>query len=157
MSGLGRNSKNKPGLFGMSQPASQLLLVGGDSQWAAKLSSLLAADGVTPVLAHNAGEAMQFLHQHPVELVLADFESPEGPELLRRFQEHPPANITLPIALVGADDTAVKLRAFEIGALDCINKRMEPALLRARLLAALKMRRRQDELIQSNKELIEAR
>jgi len=157
MSRLGRKSKNKPKLFAMSQPTSQILLVGGDSQWLGKLSSLLAADGVAPVPARNAEEALQLLHQHPIDLVLADWESPEGPELLRRFKEHPPAAITLLIALVGTDDAAAKLRAFELGALDCVSKQTEPAVLRARLLASLKMRRLQDELIRNNHELIEAR
>ena len=132
MSGLGWKQKNETELFAMSQPAAQILLVGNDPQWAGKLSSLLAADGVVPASAHNAGAALQLLHQHPVDLVLADWESPEGQELLRQLKEHPPAATTLFIALAGADDTAAKLRAFELGALDCINKRTEPALLRAR-------------------------
>ena len=141
----------------MSQPASQMLLVGNDSQFAERLSSLLAADGVALATAHNAEGALQMLHQHPIDLALADLDSPEGPELLRRVQEHPPAGITLLIALTGADDTAARLGGFELGALDCIPKRTEPALLRARLLAALKMKRRQDELVRNNRELIEAR
>jgi signal transduction histidine kinase/response regulator of citrate/malate metabolism len=141
----------------MSQPASQILLVGIDSQWAGRLSSLLAADGVALASAHSAEEALQLLHQHPIDLALADWESPEGPELMRRLKEHPPSPVTLLIALVGADDTAARLRAFELGALDCISKQSDPILLRARLLAALKMKRRQDELTRNNQELIEAR
>jgi len=141
----------------MSEPAPRILLVGDDSRWTGKLSSILAADGAAPVSARNAEEALQLLHQHPAELVLLDFDSTEGPELLRRLKEHPTAGITLFIAFTGADDTASRLRAFELGALDCINKQTDAAILRARLLAALKMRRRQDELIQNNKELIEAR
>ena len=106
---------------------------------------------------HNAEAAMQMLHQHPMDLALVDLDSPEGPELLRQVQEHPPAGITLLIALTSADDTAARLGGFELGALDCISKRTEPALLRARLQAALKMKRRQDELVRDNRELIEAR
>jgi CheY-like chemotaxis protein len=112
MSGLGRESKNETEPFVMSQPASRILLVGGDLQWAGKLSSLLAAAGLTPAAARGAGEALQLIQQHPVELVLVDWESPEGPELLRQLKERPPADITLVIALTGADDTAAKLSAF---------------------------------------------
>jgi signal transduction histidine kinase/HPt (histidine-containing phosphotransfer) domain-containing protein len=157
MSALGWKPKNETELFTMSQPASQILLVGDDAEWAGKLSSILAADGVALALARNAEEALQSLHQHPTDLALMDLESPEGQKLLRRLKEHPPATVTLLIAFTGADDTAARLRAFELGALDCINKQTEPAVLRARLLAALKMKRRQDELIRNNHELIEAR
>ncbi len=141
----------------MSEQAPEILLVGCDLQLAGKLSSLLAADGVAPVPARTAEEALQLLHQYPVELVLVDWDSPEGPELLRGLKEHPTAATTLLIALVGADDTAARLRAFELGAVDCISKQTEPAVLRARLLAALKMKRRQDELVRHNHELDEAR
>jgi signal transduction histidine kinase/DNA-binding LytR/AlgR family response regulator len=141
----------------MTRQASQILLVGNDSQWAGKLSPLLAADAVTFSSAQSTEEALQLLHQLPIDLVLTSLESPEGLELMRRLKEPPPAGGTLLIALADADDTMAKLRAFELGALDCISKRMEPAVVRARLLAALKIKRQQDELIRSNKELIEAR
>ncbi len=68
-----------------------------------------------------------------------------------------PATPTLLIAFTRADDTAAKLSAFELGALDCINKQTDPAVVRARLLASLKMKRNQDELVRNNQELTEAR
>ena len=150
-------TKNESKLFAMSELAPHILLVGGEPQWAGKLSSLLTADGVVFVPARNAAEALRWLQQHSIDLVLADWESPESPELLRQLQEHPPATVTLFIALTGGEDDAARLRAFELGALDCINKKTEFTLLCARLLAALKMKRRQDELVRNNHELIEAR
>jgi signal transduction histidine kinase/HPt (histidine-containing phosphotransfer) domain-containing protein/BarA-like signal transduction histidine kinase len=141
----------------MSQSTSRILLVGEDPEWTGKMSSILAADGTVLASARNAEEALQSLHQHPAELVLLDLESPEGPELLNRLKVHPPSGITLLFAFTGVEDTAARLRAFELGALDCIDKGADPAVLRARLHAAVKMRRRQDELIRNNKELIEAR
>jgi signal transduction histidine kinase/DNA-binding LytR/AlgR family response regulator len=141
----------------MKQRAHTILLVGGDAQWSGKLSAVLAADGLASVVARQAGEALQWLHRQPAELVLLDLDSPPGPELLNQLQEHPPAGVTPLLAFTGADDPAVKLRAFELGALDCIPKQTEPAVLRARLLAALKMRRQQEELVENNQELIEAR
>ena len=141
----------------MSESASKILLVGDDPQWAGTLSSILATDGVAPASSHNAEEALQLLHQHPIELVLADMDSPAGPELLRQLKEHPTATPTLLIAFTRADDAAARLSAFELGALDCINKQTDSAVVRARLLAALKMKRNQDELVRNNQELTEAR
>ena len=140
-----------------SQSTSKILLVGDDSQWTEELTSMLVAGDLFCVIARNAEEAVQLLHQLPAELVLLDLDSPQGPELLNRLQKHPPAGITLLIAFTGAVDTEAKLRAFELGALDCIRKTTDAAVLRARLRAALKMRRRQEELIQNNQELVEAR
>jgi two-component system, sensor histidine kinase len=140
----------------MSQPASQILLVGGDTQWAEKLSPVLAAEGVALASAAGAEEALQLLQQHPVDLMLADLDSPEGMELLRRLKEHPPADFPMVVALTGADDKAGGLAAFESGAMDCVNKQTETALLRAHLQAALKMKWRHDELLRNNQTLIEA-
>jgi signal transduction histidine kinase/HPt (histidine-containing phosphotransfer) domain-containing protein len=155
MSALGK-TENEPELFVMSRTASQIVLVGADAQWADKLSSLLAADGAASTPVRTAAEALQCLHQNPADLVLADVESPEGLELLRQLKEHPLDGITLFIAFSAGEDAATRLRAFELGALDCISKKTDPAVLRARLRAALEMRRRQDELVRHNKELIEA-
>ena len=140
----------------MNRPAPHVLLMGGDVEWVKELSSTLAADGFAPDLARNAEEAFQLIHQHPVELALVDLESPEGPELLRHLNEQPPAANTLVIALTDTDNTASKLKAFDLGALDCINKETDTALLRARLLAALKLKGRLDELSLNNQELISA-
>ena len=85
------------------------------------------------------------------------WNSPEGPELLRQLKEHPPARITPLIAFIAGEDTAARLHAFELGALDCINKRTQSAVLCARLRAVLEIRRQQDDLIRHNQELIEAR
>jgi signal transduction histidine kinase/HPt (histidine-containing phosphotransfer) domain-containing protein len=139
----------------MSRVTARILLVGGNLQWAEKLSSVLAADGIVTVPVRSAGEAVQLVQQNPVDMVLVDMESPEGPELLRQFKEHPPAYITPLIAFTAGEGTAVKLRAFELGALDCINKRTESTLLCARLRVMLDMRHQQDDLIRRNQELIE--
>ncbi|HEX5398573.1 MAG TPA: response regulator [Verrucomicrobiae bacterium] len=140
-----------------SQSSSKTLLVGDDSRWTEQLKSILEAGGIFSNVARKAEEALQLLHQHPAGLVLLDLDSPEGPELFSRIREHSPAGIMLLIAFTGSNDLAVKLRAFELGALDCIEKTTDPAVIRARLRAASTMRRRQEELVQTNRELTEAR
>src|SRR5947208_2683978 len=50
-----------------------------------------------------------------------------------------------------------KLRGFELGAVDYLTKPFEAAELRARVCAALRAKRLQDELTQANRELFAAR
>ncbi len=153
----------------MKQPEQTILLVGGDPKWLGTLASTLRSgateDGsalqsgnLAPVFARSAGEALQLLQGKLVEMTLVDLESAaaEGFDLLRRLKEREPANITLLIAVTAADDTEAKMRAFELGALDCINKNTEAPLLLARLRAALEMKRRLEELGRHNRELTQA-
>jgi DNA-binding response OmpR family regulator len=48
-------------------------------------------------------------------------------------------------ALTDADNTVEKLRAFELGATNCLSKPFEPAVFRAQLLAQLRTKRRHDD------------
>ena len=78
-------------------------------------------------------------------------------ELLRQFKENPPRPLTQSSRSPPQTDTAGKLRAFELGAIDCLSKPLQPELLRARLLAALKTKRQHDELARHNHDLMKAR
>jgi signal transduction histidine kinase/HPt (histidine-containing phosphotransfer) domain-containing protein len=143
----------------MEQKALQILLVGSDTRWAESLSAALRSDGFTTGLARSSAEALQLLGQNAVDLVLVDLQSAEadGLDLLRQLKERPLAEITLLIAFTGDKDTALRLRAFELGALDCIPEKTDSAVVRARLRAALDTKWRQDELIRHNRELTAAR
>ena len=111
----------------MSQPAFQILLVSNDPKLLATLSSVLHADNIAFALERRAAEALQFLRASPVDLVLVDLVSSneEGFEFLRQLQESPPATFTLVTALTDPDKTVDKLRAFELGARDCLGKPFE--------------------------------
>ncbi len=63
----------------------------------------------------------------------------------------------LVIALTAENDTETKLRAFELGAMDCFSQPFTSPVLRARLRAALQSKRRHDELNLDNRELVKAR
>jgi signal transduction histidine kinase/two-component SAPR family response regulator/HPt (histidine-containing phosphotransfer) domain-containing protein len=149
---------NEEASHAMKHPAQTILLLGSDSRWLETLASALQSDNLAPEFARSADEALQLLQRKTVEMTLVDLESAagEGFELLRRLKEHPPENITLLIAVTAAGDTAAKLRAFELGALDCIHTNTEAPLLRARLLAALEMKRRLEALARRNRELTRA-
>src|SRR4029077_6264617 len=55
------------------------------------------------------------------------------------------------------NSTTDKLRGFELGAVDYLTKPFQSAELRARLCAALRTKRLQDDLTQANRELFAAR
>ncbi len=143
----------------MKQPAQTILLVGGDPRWAG--DAVVHFGGgrcrlIPP--AHSAEEAIA------IDSSAARRSGAGGLGIAGRPGVAAPAQgasasrrSRCSSRSQSADDTAAKLRAFELGALDCISKHAEPAVLRARLLAALKMKRRQDELIRHNEELAEAR
>jgi signal transduction histidine kinase/HPt (histidine-containing phosphotransfer) domain-containing protein len=143
----------------MSQPAFQILLVSNDPKLLATLSSVLHADNIAFALERRAAEALQFLRASPVDLVLVDLVSSneEGFEFLRQLQESPPATFTLVTALTDPDNTVDKLRAFDLGACDCIGKPFEALVFRARLRAHLETKRRRDDLGRHNDSLTEAR
>jgi signal transduction histidine kinase/HPt (histidine-containing phosphotransfer) domain-containing protein len=143
----------------MSQRSSQILLVGTDPKTLDVLSAVLKEDHIALRFARTAEEALQFFQTRPADLVLVDLEPAdiEALELLRQFKEHPPRPLTRVIALAAANNTAGKLRAYELDAIDCISKPVEPEIFRARLLASLQAKRQHDEMIRRNQELMKAR
>jgi signal transduction histidine kinase/HPt (histidine-containing phosphotransfer) domain-containing protein len=143
----------------MSQASSQILLVGNDPKTLDALSTALRDDHIALRFARTSEQAMQFFNDVPADIVLVDLESSESEslEILRHFKEHPPRPHVLVIAFVAANDTAGKLRAFDFGVLDCLNKPLEAEVCRVRLLAALQAKSHYDELILHNRELMKAR
>jgi signal transduction histidine kinase/HPt (histidine-containing phosphotransfer) domain-containing protein len=143
----------------MNQRPSQVLLVGSDPKTLDTLAAALRDDHVALRFAPTAAEALNFFHNRPADLVLVDLEpsGTEGLELMREFKEQPPQPMTRIIALTAAGDTAMKLRAFALNAIDCVDKPLEPEIFRARLHAALRVKREYDELSRRNHELMKAR
>ena len=143
----------------MSQRTFQILLVGNDKKLSAAVSDALSAEIVILEFARDAGEAMKILNEHPPDFILVDLESAKAQsfELLRYIKEHPPLGRPLVIGLAPASDSAGKLQAYELGALDCIDKPIEPAIFHARICASLRKKSQFEELIQEQRELINAR
>jgi signal transduction histidine kinase/HPt (histidine-containing phosphotransfer) domain-containing protein len=143
----------------MNQRSSQVLLVGNDPKTLDVLSAALRDDHIALRFTGTAEQAVEFIHHRPADFVLVDLESAadEGLKLLRQFKEHPPRPLVRVIALTNAGDTAGKLRAFQLDAIDCISKPLEPEIIRARLLAALQAKHQHDELFRRNYELMKAR
>jgi signal transduction histidine kinase/two-component SAPR family response regulator/HPt (histidine-containing phosphotransfer) domain-containing protein len=136
----------------MSRSATQILLVENDPQLSGALSAVFQEDGITPCFARSDDEARRFFHDWPTDAILLD-AAQMG--LLRELKENP-ATQNVPV-IVFTSDLAERLRAFELGASDCVAKPLEAEEFRARLRAALQAKRRFDEMLQHQHELDAAR
>jgi len=136
----------------MNHGAPQILLVGNDPKFLGMLSPILQQENATPSFANGVIEARRLLHDWPADLVLFDIDYGE---FLHELKSDPITQSIPAIVFVGDHDS--KLRAFELGANDCINKPFDAAELRARIHAVLQTKRRFDESAEKMRELNEAR
>jgi len=143
----------------MILPASHVLLVEDDPGTPEVLSVLLHEDNVNLTSAGNATEALTIAQSKHFDLILLDLGLPgvDGFEVLRQLKELPATQSIPVIVLTAWNSTSDKLRGFELGAVDYLTKPFESSELRARVRAALKAKRLQDELTQANRELLSAR
>lgn len=143
----------------MKAPASHVLLVEDDPAMPEVLAGLLHEDNIILSSARNTTAALALVVKHPFDLILLDLGLPDvnGFELLRQLKELPETQFIPVIVLTAWNSTADKLRGFELGAVDYLTKPFEAAELRARLRAALRARNLQNELTQTNRELLAAR
>lgn len=91
-------------------------------------------------------EALEALRARPFDVVLLDLEMPrkDGFETLAELKADP-ALRELPVIIISTlEDTASVVRCIEMGALDHLPKPFEPALLEARIGAALAAKRMRD-------------
>ncbi len=143
----------------MNLPASQVLLVEDDPKLPEVLADLLQEDNIALHHAPNADAAWRMIHDQTIDLVLLDLGLPgvNGFDLLQRLKEAPETQPIPVVVLTAWNGTKDKLRGFELGACDYLTKPFEASELRARLRATLRAKRLQDELAQTNRELMAAR
>ena len=91
-------------------------------------------------------EAMDSLRRRHFDLVLLDIRMPrkDGFETLAEIKADPALRELPVIVISGVEDTASVVRCIEMGALDHLPKPFEPALLEARIGAALSAKRLRD-------------
>ena len=91
-------------------------------------------------------EAMEALRERPFDLVLLDIRMPrkDGFETLAEIKADPMLRELPVIMISGVADTPSVVRCIEMGALDHLPKPFEPALLDARIGAALSAKRIRD-------------
>jgi len=143
----------------MKLPASHVLLVEDDPRMPELLAVLLHEDNIRLTCASDGRSAMKLARENHFDLVLLDLGLPDtnGFDLLRQFKQCTETQSLPVIVLTAWNSTKDKLRGFELGAVDYLTKPFESAELRARLCAALRTKRLQDELTHTNAELFAAR
>ena len=143
----------------MKVAASNILVVEDDPRMPEVLGVLLRGDDVKLSSATSAPEALRLLGEKTFDLILLDLGLPgmNGLDLLRQLKEMPETASIPVIVLTAWHRTQDKLKGFELGAVDYLTKPFESSELRARLGAALRAKHLQDELTQTNRQLLAAR
>jgi len=143
----------------MNWPPSQVLLVEDDLKMPEVLASLLHDANISLSHATNVADALVMVRDAHYDLVLLDLGLPgtNGFEFLRHLRESPETEYLPVIVLTAWNATSDKIRGFELGATDYLTKPFESGELRARISAALRAKKLQDELTQANRDLTAAR
>ena len=110
------------------------------------LSGHVQREGYAVDTAEHGREALEKLRAEPFDLVLLDVQMPEmdGPQLLETIRNDA-ALAHIPVIMVSAvDDIDITVQCLELGADDYLPKLFKPAILRARMSAALDRKRLRD-------------
>lgn len=108
----------------------------------------LRPEGLQLVTGASYDEGLALATRVQPDLILLDVDMPEhtGLDLCRRLKsESATAHIPV-IFLTASNDVETKVHGFDLGATDYVTKPFHPAELRARVRAALRMKRAQDML-----------
>ena len=115
--------------------AEHILLIDGDPATSKQVSSVLIQAGLKVTACQNSQEVLGLLDTASFNLVVLDVIVPDddGYEMIRRLRQHPlTANIPI-ILLTSLDSLEHKLKGFEAGADDYLQKPCPPNELVARL------------------------
>ena len=125
-----------------------VLVVDDDPHVALVLERLIEAEGHAVRRARDGREALDLVRQRPPDLVLLDLDMPElgGFEVCRQIKQDPQLRLT-PVVIITAQSAAeARLRAWEQGADDFLNKPFAPVEVVARCRSLLRVKSLIDEL-----------
>lgn len=114
------------------------------------LAVRLRPEGLRLVTAESYDQGLALAIEAQPDLILLDVEMPgaSGLDLCRRLKADAVTAAIPIIFLTGSSDIETKVLCFDLGAVDYVTKPFHPAELRARVRAALRMKRAQDMLTQ---------
>jgi two-component system cell cycle response regulator len=116
---------------------------------------MLVAGGHTVVEAAGGADALAVCREQQPDVVLLDVEMPEmsGWDVLAAMKADPDLRDVPVVFLTGRSDTTDMVDGLRLGAHDYLRKPCEPTELLARVQAAARVKRLQDELRQRNEDL----
>lgn len=105
------------------------------------IEKVLTKEGYNTLLSDNGPDARRIAAQEHPDLILLDIEMPDedGFEVIEKLKNDP-ATVTIPVLfLTGVSEVDVKLKGFELGAVDYIVKPFHPEEVLARVRIHLKL------------------
>jgi two-component system cell cycle response regulator len=132
-----------------------VLLVEDSAAIRALVRRMLVAGGHTVVEAAGGAAALVVCREQQPDVVLLDVEMPEmsGWDVLAAMKADPDLRDVPVVFLTGRSDTTDMVDGLRLGAHDYLRKPCEPTELLARVQAAARVKRLQDELRQRNEDL----
>jgi two-component system cell cycle response regulator len=132
-----------------------VLLVEDSAVIRALVRRMLVAGGHTVAEAADGPAALAICRERQPDVVLLDVEMPEmsGFDVLAAMKADPGLRDIPVVFLTGRSNTADIVDGLRLGAHDYLRKPCEPTELQARVQAAARVKRLQDELRQRNQEL----
>jgi diguanylate cyclase (GGDEF)-like protein len=132
-----------------------VLLVEDSSAIRALVRRMLVAGGHTVVEASGGAAALAACRERQPDVMLLDVEMPEmsGWDVLAAMKADPELRDVPVVFLTGRSDTTDIVEGLRLGAHDYLRKPCQPTELLARVQAAARVKRLQDELRRRNEEL----
>jgi adenylate cyclase len=140
----------------VSSDAPTVLVVDDTPQNVRLLEAVLTSQGYSVISASSGPEALEKVAAAAPDLVLLDIQMPgmNGYEVCRRIREDPTTRF-LPVVLVTASDTEVRVNAIEAEADDFITKPFDQQELLGRVRSLVRIKRYHDTIEEQSAELAE--
>jgi adenylate cyclase len=135
-------------------PDTTVLVVDDQPQNLRLLDAVLSPRGYTVLTAASGQQALDVLHDRPIDLVLLDIVMPgmDGYEVCRRIRADE-ANAFVPVVMVTASGSQERLESLRAGADDFVQKPFDQAELLARVASLSRIKHYQDTIRQQAEEL----
>ncbi len=133
-------------------------MLGNDAKLADEVSQIIRLDGGQVGFAPNYADALCYVQNHSLDLVLLDVKSAEVEclNLLRQFKHNASDQTVFTVALAPLGDSTAVRRAFDQGLQVFIPLPLDGSLFRAQLRSAMLCRRNIEELLSRQRELMDA-